>query len=462
MDMKRIVILFAVVLFVTSCGNNGGKSNKSRKGFEAPPENMVLVPKGSFEMGLNDEDFVWAMNAPLRRVTTDDIFVDQTETTNLDYRQFVHWTADFIARKILASEDVEGFVIESEDEDEDEGEQDPDDINLNYKTAIHLSPKQRNYDDHYPVLRDKGYFHTKKEAMGQKRVIDTRKLVYKYKKVDLHQAAKVKWVLEKQADGSYSGHYVGKILDDEGKYVDVVDRSSFIREENIHVYPDTLVWIRDFFNSYNDPLTKSYFWHPGYDYYPVVGVSWKQATAYCHWRSYHAPEKKYKNQYPSQEYRLPLEAEYEYAARGGLEGGLYPWGSMYNTNSSGCFLANFKPQRGDYALDGFSRTAPVAQYEPNEFGLYDMAGNVAEWVNDAFDENAYETTHDLLPTYHRHVNAKDKASKKRKGVRGGSWKDVSYFTQTGARDYNYMDSTHSYIGFRTVKDAVLATSQNKR
>jgi gliding motility-associated lipoprotein GldK len=215
------------------------------------------------------------------------------------------------------------------------------------------------------------------------------------------------------------------------------------------------VWIRDFFNSYNDPYAKSYFWHPAFDYYPVVGVSWRQASAFCHWRSNHAKEKRYRNQYPAQDYRLPMEVEYEYAARGGLEGGLYPWGSMYNANSSGCFLANFKPQRGDYALDGFTRTSPVAQYEPNDFGLYDMAGNVAEWVNDAYDENAYETTHDLVPTYHQHVNKKDKASKKRKVVRGGSWKDVSYFLQTGSRDYNYMDSTHSYIGFRTVRDAVV-------
>ncbi|MDR1584238.1 MAG: formylglycine-generating enzyme family protein [Prevotellaceae bacterium] len=459
--MKRIVTLFAVVLFVTSCGNSGGGSKGSRKGFEATPEGMILVPKGSFEMGSNDEDFVWVMNAPLQRRTTDDIFVDETETTNLAYRQFVNWTADFIARKMLASDEIEGFIIESED-DEDEETDDPDDINLNYKTVIHTSPKQRNYGEHYPVLRDKGYFYSKKEAMGQKRVVDVRKLVYNYKYLDLQQAAKSKWVLEPQDDGTYSGHYEGKVIDSEGKYVDIEDRSSFMREENVLVYPDTLVWIRDFFNSYNDPYAEAYFWHPGYDYYPVVGVSWRQATAFCHWRSYHAQEKKYKNQYPSQRYRLPMEVEFEYAARGGLEGGLYPWGSMYSTNSSGCYLANFKPQRGDYVLDGFPRIAPVAQYEPNGFGLYDMAGNVAEWIFDAYDENAYETMHDLVPVYRQHVTAKDKASKKRKGVRGGSWNDVSYFLQTGARDYNFMDSTHSFIGFRTVRDAVFGSIQDKK
>ncbi|MDR1130639.1 MAG: formylglycine-generating enzyme family protein [Prevotellaceae bacterium] len=457
MDMKRVILVTVVLFFVTSCGNSGGIGGKgSRKGFEPPPENMTIIPKGSFEMGSNDEDYVWAMNAPLRRRTTDDFFMDLTETTNLSYREFVNWTADSIARRVLANEGLDGFFFE---DDEEDPEPDPNDVRLNYRTAIHIrSPKQKSYEEHYPVLRDKEFFYSKQEALGQKRVIDTRKLYYKYKYFDLRQAAKARWVVDENG----VGHYEGKVMDKDGKSVDVQDRGSFMVEEDVPVYPDTLSWIRDFFNSYNEPLSRAYFWHPAYDYYPVVGVSWKQATAFCHWRSYHAKEKRYRNQYPAHEYRLPMEVEFEYAARGGLEGNLYPWGSMYNTNSSGCFLANFKPQRGDYALDGFSRTSPVAQYEPNEFGLYDMAGNVSEWVNDTYDENGYETTHDLVPVYHQHVFKGDKASKKRKVVRGGSWKDISYFMQTGARNYDYMDSTHSYIGFRTVRDAVVGNRQPGR
>jgi formylglycine-generating enzyme required for sulfatase activity len=456
MDMKRIVTLLIVVLFVTSCGNKGGIGGKgSKKGFEAIPEGMVLIQRGSFEMGSNDEDFVWSMNTRLKRRTTDEFFMDETETTNLAYRAFVSWTADSIARRILASNDVEGFAKEEENEDD---ETDPSEVLLNYRTAIHLSPKQRNFEEHYEPLSTEGFFYSKEESLGQKRAIDVRKLNYKYKYYDLQQAAKARWVIDEQ---NPDGHYVGKVINQNGEPVDITDRSSFIREEIIPVYPDTLVWIRDFAYSYNEPYAKSYFWHPAYDHYPVVGVSWRQATAYCHWKSHHAYEKKYRNQYPSQDYRLPMEVEYEYAARGGLEGGLYPWGSMYNANSSGCFLANFKPQRGDYAIDGFTRTSPVAQYEPNDFGLYDMAGNVSEWINDAYEENAYEATHDLVPTYHRYVTTKDKASRKRKVVRGGSWKDISYFLQTGARDYNYMDSTHSYIGFRTVRDAAVGSRQTK-
>jgi formylglycine-generating enzyme required for sulfatase activity len=455
MDMKRIVTLFVVVIFVTSCGNKGGIGGGSRKGFEAVPEEMILIQRGSYEMGSNDEDYVWAMNTQLKRRTVDQFYMDLTETTNLNYRAFVYWTADSIARRMLASAGVEGFAKEENDEEEEDV--DPEEVPLNYKKAIHLSPKQRDYSEHYETLKGGNFFYSKQESLGQKRAIDVRKLNYKYRYYDLQQAAKAKWVVDDQNPNG--GHYVGKYRNQDGELVDVQDRSSFIIEEIVPVYPDTLTWIRDFSYSYNDPYAKSYFWHPAYDYYPVVGVSWKQASAFCHWKSYHAKEKRYRNQFPAQEYRLPTESEWEYAARGGLEGNLYPWGSQYTTNSKGCFLANFKPQRGDYALDGFTRTSAVAQYEPNEFGLYDMAGNVAEWINDTYEEDGYSYTHDLVPTYHRHVTKKDKANKKRKVVRGGSWKDVSYFLQTGARDYNYMDSTHSYIGFRTVRDAVVGGNQ---
>ncbi|MDR0558851.1 MAG: formylglycine-generating enzyme family protein [Prevotellaceae bacterium] len=442
--MKNFVVLFSLILLFSDCGG-GGVSGKggSKKGFEAQPENMVLINSGSFEMGSNDEDVVWAMNAPLRRRTTDVFWMDQTETTNLAYRTFVAWTADSVARRALAAAGEDGFVIEQEDEDEDE-EYPP----LNYKTKVAPSGKKDVAEDHNRALKDAGYYYSKKESMGKKNAIDVRTLTYEYQWVDLYQAAKAKWDPKEKK-------YTGTVTDMNGETTEIVDRSSFIIRHQVLVYPDTLVWIRDFHNSYNEPMAVSYFSHPGYDYYPVVGVTWEQAKAFCHWRSNHAEEKRYRNQYAPHSYRLPMEVEYEYAARGGLEGNLYPWGSLYNTNKSGCYLANFKPQRGDYALDGFSRIAPIAQYEPNEYGLYDMAGNVAEWVYDAYDENSYEATHDLVPVYHRDARPNDKNGRKRKVIRGGSWKDFAYFLQCGARDYEYQDSARSFIGFRTVRDAFL-------
>lgn len=448
--MRKLVVLLTLVLFVTACGNKGGGigGGGSRRGFEAQPEDMVLIPAGSFLMGSNDEDVMWAMNSSPKQKTTDAFWMDQTEVTNLRYRRFVNWTADSIARRMLANEEVEGFYIEEEDEYEDDT--DPSEYLLNYRTRIALNPKQRGYDEHYPVLKENGFFYSKQEALGQKRLIDSRKLYYQMHWYDLQQAAKSKW-------DPTENRYIGKVTNMQGETSEVVDRSSFIMKEDIPVYPDTLAWIRDFDYSYNEPMATSYFWHPAYDYYPVVGVTWKQAMAFCDWRSKHAREKTYKNQYKPHNYRLPMEVEFEYASRGGLPNNFYPWGSMYSTNQFGCYLANFKPQRGDYALDGFSRTAPTASYEPNDFGLYDMAGNVAEWVNDAYDENTYEATHDLVPTYHYHAKENDKINKKRKVIRGGSWKDISYFMQCGARDYEYQDSARTYIGFRTVRDAFITS-----
>ena len=151
------------------------------------------------------------------------------------------------------------------------------------------------------------------------------------------------------------------------------------------------------------------------------------------------------------DYRLPTETEWEYAARGGLDLSKFPWGGPYTRNNLGCFLANFKPLRGNYVDDGGFYTLPVATYEPNDFGLYDMAGNVAEWTSNAFDESAYSFVHDMNPDYHYEALPADPPALKRKVIRGGSWKDIGYYLQCGTRTYEYQDSTKSYIGFRCVR-----------
>ena len=144
-------------------------------------------------------------------------------------------------------------------------------------------------------------------------------------------------------------------------------------------------------------------------------------------------------------FRLPGEAEWEYAARGGLQSATYPWGGPYTKNDRGCFMANFKPLRGDYAADQALYTVEAKSYEPNGYNLYNMAGNVSEWVASSYEPAAYEYTSTMNPN----LNDPDN---NRKVVRGGSWKDVAYFLQVGTRDYEYADSARSYIGFRTVQD----------
>jgi gliding motility-associated lipoprotein GldK len=198
-------------------------------------------------------------------------------------------------------------------------------------------------------------------------------------------------------------------------------------------------------------MTNMYFWHIAYDDYPVVGINWKQAKAFCIWRTqllnnFFAMTG---NTYV-QDFRLPTESEWEYASRGGLALSPYPWGGPYIRNSAGCFLGNFKPMRGNYVVDGGFHTVKTSSYNPNEYGLYCMAGNVAEWTNNAYDESAYNFAHDLNMDYQYDATENDPPALKRKVIRGGSWKDISYYLQTGTRTYEYQDTAKCYIGFRCV------------
>lgn len=228
------------------------------------------------------------------------------------------------------------------------------------------------------------------------------------------------------------------------------DRSRFIIHEKIRVYPDTLCWVNDLTYS-NGKEMANYFWHPAYDNYPVVGVTWKQAKAFSVWRT------QLLNNYLVSEgdiylndFRLPTEAEWERAARGDLALQFYPWGGPYIRNAAGCFLGNFKPMRGRYFEDGGVYTVKVYSYNPNNFGLYCMAGNVSEWCESAYDESSYEFMDDINPEFTYDAKKWEPEVMKRKVIRGGSWKDIGHYLNVGSRSYEYQDTAKSYIGFRNV------------
>ena len=213
----------------------------------------------------------------------------------------------------------------------------------------------------------------------------------------------------------------------------------FIYEE---LYPDTTAWTRDFTYHMGDPMMEYYFDHPAFDEYPVVGVDWDAAKYFCEWRTnYYNDYRISIGEVPMPRFRLPSEAEWEYAARGGRDLAKYPWGGPYIRNSKGCMLANFKPGRGNYYDDGFAYTAPVGSYFANDYGLYDMSGNVSEWCEDAFNPASVPLVWDLNPTYFDETQPM-------KVIRGGSWKDIAYYLQTGTRTYEFKDSARAYIGFR--------------
>jgi formylglycine-generating enzyme required for sulfatase activity len=441
--MKKVLLSALVTTVILSgCGSSNtgeliGVQGRERY-FEPEPLEMAFIPAGSFVMGPSDQDALFAQNSLSKTVTVDAFWMDQMEISNNKYRQFVFWVRDSILRTKLAEAGVpdrEYYVV-----DEDGNVIEP--YVLNWDEEI-------DYREETTIDILEEMYYPPEERFNSKKQVDVRKLNYSYYWVDYQQAAKSNYVYDYENN---TGYYEGEVVNPDGSRTDVNSRASFIIHKVVNVYPDTLCWIRDFTYSFNDPLADLYFWHPSYDDYPVVGVSWVQANAFSNWRTDFMNNALRKKGLPEvSKYRLPLETEWEFAARGGLDLSMYPWGGPYTRNYEGCFLANFKPLRGNYVDDGSVYANKVASYSPNEFGLYDMAGNVAEWTSGAYHPSAYIFQHDLQPNYEYNATPDDPPVLKRKVIRGGSWKDIAYFLQTSSRDYEYQDSTKPYIGFRNVR-----------
>lgn len=181
-------------------------------------------------------------------------------------------------------------------------------------------------------------------------------------------------------------------------------------EISISIYPDTSVWITDFTYSYFEPLLNFYFSHIAYKNYPVVGISYNQANAYIQWLNTKLKiflEEHHFNQNLCS-YKLPTELEWQYAAYGRphhevkMQSMFYPWaGSLFNNN--GKYKANFGPifdKNGiiikDFCDDDYCSTSPVKSFDPNYFGLYDLSGNVSEWVSDTIDIERFKKKLNLL------------------------------------------------------------------
>jgi len=447
--MKKLFLLTMSAGLIWGCGSGGSGSGEIDRGTkgrktrytETPPNGMSFIPAGSFLLGQNDQDLNMAMNAGNKTVEVDAFWMDQTEITNFEYRQFVTHVKDSTIRRHLAENGYPDFLLENDDHFDMDAHPP-----LNWRKR--LTQKDLKNPELRETLRELDY--SPEESLFGRREFDVRQLVYEYAWFDMQQAAKARYNHKEKK-------YIGTVKNAQGEIEEIKGRSSFIMRDKTPVYPDTLCWIRDFAYAYNEPLATLYFSHRAYNDYPVVGVNWKQATAYCHWRTKKLESGR--RGYSGFEYRLPSEVEWEYAARGAIMGGLYPWGGPYTTTKDGCYLANFKPQRGKYSLDGGVRTMAVASYDPNDYGLYDMAGNVAEWTITAYEEKAYNFYHDMMPNYTYNTREDDPIVKKRKVVRGGSWKDIAYFLQCGTRTYEYQDSTHSYIGFRCVRSYVGTTAR---
>jgi gliding motility-associated lipoprotein GldK len=427
MKMKNLSTLMALaaMLAVAGCGKLGksskGLPNDGQLHGVAPstkynltkPPGMVYVPPGTFHMGPSDEDVNYAYTARNKQISINGFWMDATEITNNEYRQFTNWVRDSIAAKNL------GYGKEVDGE-----------FRIDWKKAQTIK-----WGDKATIEKIDGMIVTPENRIFGKKDIDPEKIIYHSETFNLKEASR---------------------LENKSK-----PRSTFIVKKDIRIYPDTLVWIRDFSYSYNEPMAKRYFSHPAFGNYPVVGVNWTQATAFCEWRTqYLNAFLESKKRATESDFRLPTEAEWEYAARGGRSQSMFPWGNYYLRNKKGCLLANFKPGRGNYPEDGGFYTVRADAYWPNDFGLYCMAGNVSEWTSSLFYEGAYNFQHDMNPDIRYNAKEQDPPRMKRKVIRGGGWQSVGYYLQTSTRNYEYQDTSKSYIGFRSVID--LPPTQGRR
>ena len=476
--LKFCAYFFVVAMVLSSCksrersSTTGWKYNDQKwGGFEKPAyegqmtgPNLVLIEGGTFAMGVVEQDVTYDWNNIPRRVTVSSFYMDETEVSNLDYREYLYWL-------------------------------------------------DRVFGENYP---------------------------------EVHRDA----------------------------------------------LPDTLVWREEL--AYNEPLVETYFRHPSYEDYPVVGVNWLQANRYAEWRTDRVNEmlliergilnsnneqkdednfntesylegqyegdvrKAMKNILTGGErkvrfedgillpdYRLPTEAEWEYAALA-LQGNqantaderitdrrIYPWDGttvryQRRDKNQGKILANFKRGKGDYMgmagklNDNACPTAPVRSYVPNDFGLYNMSGNVSEWTLDLYrpltsmtlrdvenhDMNPYRgaqfrerimedgqlvekdslgriryrvveddqvadrenfkrgMVHNYLDgdslsaatySYGQHTLISDKA----RVIKGGSWSDRAYWLAPGARRFKEEDKSDRTIGFRCAMIRMGAPSGNE-
>jgi len=417
--MKNIafkILILAVVVSAWGC-DSGPRGeligSPSRLNHTDPiPVGMEWIPSGVMHMGASDQDIRNANDVKNRVVQMIGFYMDATEVTNAEYRQYINYVKDSTAHSLIGN-----YM----DDGEDGGEKIDWRVKLDYGS-----------EDFQDAML--AYYVPASESIWGKKEFDNAKLTYHYEDFDYDAMVK-----------------------NPGQA-----RSSFLKKYDVPSYPDTTVWMKMFSYSYNEPITHQYFWYKSFDEYPVVGVNWYQANAFCDWRTkFWRNYRDSKKLYLEGEFRLPTEEQWEWAARGGRKQSPYPWGGPYLVNKKGCYLANFKPNRGNYSADGGLYTVRANAYWPNDYGLYNMSGNVAEWTISPYVSNTYGLVADMNPSIRFRAKDSDPTWWKRKVVRGGSWKDVAHYLQVSTRDYEFADTAKSYIGFRTITQYIAPALTNK-
>ncbi len=470
---KRFIpfVLFTFLLLLSSCfgsklsSSQGGEvTGTGGRAFSEPtPYGMTLIKRGHLKMGIEKPDSLWGKQTPVRDISVDGFWMDETEVTNSKYRQFVKYVRDSILRERLADPNYGGDETYKIEEDKN-GE--PVTPHLNWKKPL---PKKPNEDEQRAIES----LYITNPVTGEK-MLDASQMNYRYEVYDYVTAALRKNRLNPEERNLNTditvdpneAVWISKdtaYIDDEGKIVrETINRQltgpwDFLNTYIVNIYPDTTCWVNDFPNSDNEVYMRYYFSNPAYNDYPVVGVTWEQANAFCAWRT----EYLLKGLGPTarfiQRYRLPTEAEWEFAARG-KDQTEFPWENEDVASGKGCFFANFKPDDGNYTKDGNLITSKVGIYSSNSNGLFDMAGNVAEWTSTIYTEAGVEAMNDINPQLKYNAAKEDPYRLKKKSVRGGSWKDPESYIRSAWRSSEYQNQPRSYIGFRCVRSLANTTS----
>lgn len=273
--------------------------------------------------------------------------------------------------------------------------------------------------------------------------------------------------------------------------------------------PDMKAWKEEM--GENEPFMTDYFTHPAFNEYPVVCISWEQAADYCAWRTDRANELRlikqgvikapdfnaiaamtdlesvqkavfssktffngsqdnlaatYSGMYP--DFRLPTEDEWEYAAYARKSTDpenkvrIYPWSTPVTGKLSALQQAqkkaNYNKNAAENNANAFARTVPVGEYAPNDFGLYNMAGNVNEWVYDRYASrgnlnkiDSIDVLDTFLPVYYKNPGARV--------YKGGSWKDPVYWLRPASRRALDQKSAANDVGFRCVMSGIPSASK---
>ena len=426
--MKKILFLSTVVALLSGCAGSGNGEligGTDRLVWNpTDPYGMVFIPQGSFVMGPSDQDVPFANVSTNQRVSVGAFYMDETEITNNEYRQFERWVVDSMIRtEMNVFKNNRGDTLLSKYV-----------VNGDTLRLIDWNVRINANDEEYKFLYDSLFIKT---YVDGKPIKEEDNFIYRYEVLDVRSLSKSNKTDEEAIDQMDPSTY----------------RDNFVVEKEVKMYPSTLDYQSDYAYANNETDATFNYEHIAHDDYPVVGITWEQATAFSHWRTHIMNSFLRAQGEPIlPDFRLPTETEWEYAARGSLSQSPYPWGGPYTRNMRGCFLANFKPLRGNYIADGGLKAIKVRQYNPNNYGLYDMAGNVAEWTSTVYDETSGSYSHDMNSDNSYVSENEDADVLKRKVTRGGSWKDISYFIQNSTRTYEYDDVSTSYIGFRCVMD----------